>query len=441
MTSTPPATRLSARRHGLFRDQVHQDALNTVEQLRDAGYEAYLVGGCVRDLLLGQSPKDFDVATNATPEEVRDLFRRSRLIGRRFQIVHVRYGRHIIEVSTFRRGHSEDNEQDDERLHADSGLILRDNVWGSLEEDATRRDFTVNALYYDPVDEEIRDFVGGIVDLTARQLRFIGDTRLRLREDPVRILRAVRFRAKLGFELDPEIESAIPDCARRLREIPPARLFDEVCKLFESGFSAPIWRMLAATPLRGALFPSVPPDDPLVVSAMTNTDARVAEDKPVTPGFLLAVLLWRDYTARLSGNDRGGRGGNEAASAAASAALAVEQEIIMIPRRFSQFVRDVWQLQPRLEALRPKSARLALDHPRFRAGYDFLVLRAATGEPVTEAATWWTGLQTLGQEGRTAAIEALSSAPDPTRKKRRKRRRKPRSAAETTTGDGGSEHG
>ncbi len=439
MTPTPSSTRLSARRHGLFRDQVHQDALDTVEQLRDAGYEAYLVGGCVRDLLLGQSPKDFDVATNATPEEVRDLFRRSRLIGRRFQIVHVRYGRHIIEVSTFRRGHSEDSEQEDERLHADSGLILRDNVWGSLEEDATRRDFTVNALYYDPVDEEIRDFVGGISDLSARRLKFIGDTRLRLREDPVRLLRAVRFRAKLGFELDPEIMEALPDCARRLREIPPARLFDEVCKFFESGFSSAIWQMLATTPLRAALFPSVPPEDPLVIAAMANTDARVAEDKPVTPGFLLAVLLWRDYAARLEAGDTR-RSGSEAAAAAASAALAMEHEIITIPRRFSQFVRDVWHLQPRLEALRPKSARLALEHPRFRAGYDFLVLRAATGEPVEEAAAWWTSLQTLGQEGRAEAIEALNAGVDPARKKRRKRKRKTRSAGYAATG-GESDHG
>jgi poly(A) polymerase len=439
MTEKLNSTRISARRQGLFRDQVNQDALDTVEQLRDAGYEAYLVGGCVRDLLLGQSPKDFDVATNATPEEVRDLFRRSRLIGRRFQIVHVRYGRHIIEVSTFRRGHSEDSEQDDDRLHADSGLILRDNVWGSLEEDATRRDFTVNALYYDPVDEEIRDFVGGISDLSARRLRFIGDTRLRLREDPVRILRAVRFRAKLGFELDPEIMDALPDCARRLREIPPARLFDEVCKFFESGYAGAIWQLLASTPLRGALFPTVPPADPLVIAAMANTDARVAEDKPVTPGFLLAVLLWRDYAARLEAGDSR-RGGAEAGAAAASAALAAEHEIITIPRRFSQFVRDVWQLQPRLQALRPKSARLALEHPRFRAGYDFLVLRAATGEPVEDAADWWTRLQTLGQEGRSAAIEALNSGVDPARKKRRKRKRKPRGAG-ADAGSSDADHG
>lgn len=433
MTAHRDGTRHSARGHGLFRDRVNADALDTVEKLRDAGYDAYLVGGCVRDLLLGKSPKDFDVATNATPEEVRDLFRRSRLIGRRFQIVHVRYGRHIIEVSTFRKGQAapEDGE-DDDRIHADSGLILRDNVWGSLEEDATRRDFTVNALYYDPVDEELRDFVGGIADLAAGRLRFIGDTATRLREDPVRILRAVRFHAKLGFALDPSIERALPDCARRLDEIPPARLFDEVCKLFESGVAQRIWGYLAPTPLRRALFPTVPPNDPLIDAAMASTDARVQEDKPVTPGFLLAVLFWRDYTAHCAGSDSG-RGGSRVSADdrahAASAALGAAHDVITIPRRFSQFVRDVWFLQPKLEAQRPKSARIALEHPRFRAGYDFLLLRAASGEPLEEQADWWTHLQTLSGEARTAAIDALTeeAAPD-AKKKRRRRRRKPRGA-------------
>lgn len=430
MTARGDGTRFSARGHGLFRDRVNADALDTVEKLRDAGYDAYLVGGCVRDLLLGKSPKDFDVATNATPEEVRDLFRRSRLIGRRFQIVHVRYGRHIIEVSTFRKGQAdpEDGEEDD-RIHADSGLILRDNVWGSLEEDATRRDFTVNALYYDPVDEELRDFVGGIEDLAAMRLRFIGDTATRLREDPVRILRAVRFHAKLGFALDPAIERALPDCARRLGEIPPARLFDEVCKLFESGVAHSIWRYLAPTPLRRALFPTVPPDDPLIDAAMASTDARVQEEKPVTPGFLLAVLFWRDYTAHCAERD-GARLSADDRAHAASAALGAAHEVITIPRRFSQFVRDVWFLQPKLEAQRPKSARIALEHPRFRAGYDFLLLRATSGEPLEEQAEWWTHLQTLSGEARAAAIEALTDdAPPDAKKKRRRRRRKTRGPA------------
>lgn len=414
---------LSAVAHGLRREDVDHNALDVVERLRDEGYEAYMVGGCVRDLLLGLDPKDFDVATNATPEEVHALFRRSRLIGRRFRIVHVRYGRHIIEVSTFRKGHAAD-EEDDDRLHADSGLILRDNVWGTLEEDATRRDFTVNALYYDPFHEQILDFVGGLDDLEHRRLRFIGDTRLRLREDPVRILRAVRFQAKLGFELDPDIVAAIPDCATLLGAIPPARLFDEVCKLFTSGVSETIWERIAPTRLRHALFPCTPPDDPLTSLAMRNTDLRIAEDKPVTPGFLLAVLLWRDYLARCT-ELRESHKPSEASTIAASEALSAEHEIITIPRRFSQFVRDVWALQGRLETVRPKSVRLTLENPRFRAAYDFLVLRAATGEPVAEAADWWTALQDADADGREAMIQALTgkAAAAPKKRKRRRRRR------------------
>jgi len=417
---------VSAVQHGLRREDVDHNALDVVERLRDEGFEAYMVGGCVRDLLLGLDPKDFDVATNATPEEVHDLFRRSRLVGRRFRIAHVRYGRHVIEVSTFRKAHAE-GDDDDERLHADSGLILRDNVWGTLEDDATRRDFTINALYYDPVHEQILDFVGGLDDLEHRRLRFIGDTRVRLREDPVRILRAVRFQAKLRFELDPTIVAAIPECAEHLRAIPPARLFDEVCKLFTSGAAAAIWTALAPTRLRHSLFPCTPPDDQLTMLAMQNTDARIAEDKPVTPGFLLAVLMWHDYVARCDELAEA-HNSTEARAMAASETLAAEHEIISIPRRFSQFVREVWALQGRLENIRPKSVRMVLEHPRFRAAYDFLVLRGATGEPVTEQAAWWTEVQTLDADGRDAMIDGLSPAPAASLRKR-KRRRRPKSAA------------
>jgi poly(A) polymerase len=425
---------LSAPAHGLRREDVDHNALDVVERLRDAGFEAYLVGGCVRDLLLHLFPKDFDVATNATPEEVHDLFRRSRLIGRRFRIVHVRYGRHIIEVSTFRKGHVTEVDEDDDRLHADSGLILRDNVWGTLEEDATRRDFTVNALYYDPFHEQILDFVGGLDDLEHQRLRFIGETRLRLREDPVRILRAVRFHAKLGLELDPEIIAALPECASHLRAIPPARLFDEVCKLFTCGASEAAWAWLAPTGLRHALFPCTPPDDELTRLAMRNTDARIAEDKPVTPGFLLAVLLWRDYVARIAVYSERHKP-TESKGLAAGAALAAEHEIITIPRRFSQFVRDIWALQSRLEVIRPKSVGMALEHPRFRAAYDFLVLRAAAGEPVGDAADWWTELQIHDAAGRAAMIQALERNPDSAPRKRPRRRRR-RPAVATADGIG-----
>jgi poly(A) polymerase len=416
--------RLSAPERGLRRETVDVNAIDVVARLRAGGFEAYLVGGCVRDLLLGLHPKDFDVATSATPEEVRALFRRSRLVGRRFRIVHVRYGRHLIEVSTFRKAQVD---EEDERHHADSGLILRDNVWGTLEDDATRRDFTINALYYDPIDEQILDFVGGLADLEHQRLRFIGDTRIRLREDPVRILRAVRFIAKLGFKPDPTIVAMIPDTAAHLRAIPPARLFDEVCKLFTSGCSAAIWAHLAPTRLRHALFPCTPPDDPLVSRAMLNTDSRIAADKPVTPGFLLAVLMWRDYVARCTTLAAAHRSA-EARALAAAETLAEEQAIITIPRRYSQFVREVWALQPRLEVIRSKSVPLLLEHPRFRAAYDFLVLRGETGESVSVASEWWTQIQEQDREGRERMIRELSSpAASTARKRKRRKRRKPAS--------------
>ena len=434
MSSTPAPQHLSAAEHGLVRSHVDANALAVVEQLVDAGFEAYLVGGCVRDLLLGLQPKDFDVATDATPEEVRREFRRCRLVGRRFRIAHVRFGRHIIEVSTFRKGHPED-EDADERHHADSGRILRDNVWGTLEEDAFRRDFTINALYYDPRAEEIIDFVGGLDDLEHRRLKFIGDAEVRLREDPVRILRAVRFRAKLGFNLDPAIERAIPDVADRLRQIPPARLFDEVCKLFVSGKSLEVWDYLAPTPLRWALFPSAPPDDPLIRLAMGNTDLRIAEDKPVTPGFLFAVLMWRDYQARCAELE-GSRKPAEVRAVAAGATLAQQQSIIAIPRRFSQFIRDVWGLQHRLEARRPRVVATLLSHERFRAAYDFLVLRGQSGENVQEAADWWTRYQAQNPDGREAMLEGLRGQSPEKSVKRRKRRRRKRGGSRTDSQDG-----
>lgn len=419
---------LSAADHGLLRSQVDANALDVVERLEEAGFQAFLVGGCVRDLLLGANPKDFDVATSATPEQVKRVFRRARLIGRRFRIAHVRYGRHIIEVSTFRKGQAD---AEDERHHADSGLILRDNVWGTFDEDAFRRDFTINALYYDPQTEEIIDYVGGLEDLEHRRLRFIGDAETRLREDPVRLLRAVRFRAKLGFELDPAIEAAIPNMAEHLREIPPARLFDEVCKLFVSGRSLEAWNYLAPTRLRWALFPCAPPDDPLIALAMANTDRRIAEDKPVTPGFLFAVVMWRDFQARRDEHGQHHKPA-EARAIAASETLAEQQLIIAIPRRFSQFVRDVWGLQHRLEARRPRTVPALAEHERFRAAYDFLVLRGEAGEGVAEAAEWWTRYQEVDHAGREALLDGLRGEAPAAGKsgRKRKRRRRKRSSSE-----------
>ncbi|NIP16072.1 MAG: polynucleotide adenylyltransferase PcnB [Pseudomonadales bacterium] len=416
--------RLDGAEHGILRDQVDPDALDVTRRLSDAGYQALLVGGCVRDLLLGAEPKDFDVATDATPEEVRQLFRRSRLVGRRFRIAHVRYGRKVIEVSTFRRSHAED---EDERRHSVEGVILRDNVYGSLEEDAFRRDFTVNALFYDPETEEILDYVGGLEDLERADLRFIGEAEVRLREDPVRLLRAVRFQAKLNFKLDESIEAALPDAADMLSVIPPARLFDEIAKLMMSGSAAAAWAVIASTPLRAALFPGTPGDSRLVELAMANTDDRIARDLPVTPGFLLAVLMWHDYQAQCAALT-GERRPAEARLQAAAETLAAQQAVTSMPRRFSQFVRDVWSLQARLETRLPRQIDRVVQHPRFRAAYDFLVLRAEAGElasgsePLDEAAQWWTTYQQADQAKRADMAEERRAV-QPLRKRRRRRRR------------------
>jgi len=426
--------RLDASEHGLTAERVSPNAIDVTAKLQEAGYAGLLVGGCVRDLLLGHTPKDFDVATNATPEEVRDLFRRSRLVGRRFRIAHVRYGRELIEVSTFRQAVADDA---DERAHSAAGMILRDNVYGTLEEDAFRRDFTINALYYDPQTEEILDYVGGLEDLESGHLRFIGDAATRVREDPVRALRAIRFQAKLDCELDPEISACLPEAAAALEEVPAARLFDEVQKILMSGQAGQAWRFLVATPLRAALFPGCDPEDPLVPRAMRNTDDRIQQDKPVTPGFLLAVLLWADYRARVADLQEAMKPA-EARGHAATDCLAEQQQIMAVPRRFSQFIRDVWQLQDRLVARQPRAIERLAGHARFRAAYDFLLLRAEAGdtsvdtdaetEEIVAAADWWTRYQEVSDAERKAMIEERRGSA-PGKKRRRKRRRRPSSAS------------
>ncbi|MDA1073460.1 MAG: polynucleotide adenylyltransferase PcnB [Proteobacteria bacterium] len=384
------ASRLNADQHGIVRERIDSDVLDLIDRLIEAGFEAYLVGGCIRDLMLGMQPKDFDVATSATPEAIKDLFRRSRMIGRRFKIAHVRYGRKVFEVTTFRKLH---DVSDDEDRHEDTdGMILRDNVYGTFEEDAFRRDFTVNALYYDVETEEVIDFVDGLKDMRNRTLRLIGEPVQRLQEDPVRLLRAIRFQAKLGFDLDPPIVAATEAAAERLSAIAPARLFDETQKMLLSGYAGAVWQLIENTPIRAALFPTTPPNTLLVTNAMRNTDARIAQDKPVTPGFLLAVMLWDDYCARVSEYGEA-RNLAQARSDASFDALAQLREIMSIPRRFSQFAREVWMLQPHLEARQKRRLSRLVAHPRFRAAYDFLVLRGECDESLAEPAKWWTDYQ------------------------------------------------
>ena len=407
-TEPPAAARLDAKPLNVSRERVDPNAVDVVAKLKGAGFQAWLVGGCVRDLLLGARPKDFDVATNATPEQVRGLFRRSRLVGRRFKITHVRYGRDVIEVSTFRRAPSGDL-----RINGNAkanGLILRDNAYGTLREDAFRRDFTVNALYYDPHEEQILDYVGGLKDIKRQRLRFIGDARQRLREDPVRLLRAIRFQAKLGFGLDAAVEDS--RMVARLREIPGARLFDEFTKMFLGGYAGEAWRLLEGTPIPSVLFPATPKGTRLVQLAMENTDRRVANGQPVTPGFLLAVLLWEDFRARIKAlhSEHGGANGDDAAVLAAQSALADQRRIIAMPRRHSHFIQDVWLLQRDLRTRRPKWVPKVLQHPKFRAAYDFLLLCAEAGLVEPAIGQWWTDIQAAGTEERDAMINALNPA-------------------------------
>ena len=415
-TEPSAAVRLDAKPLNVSRSQVDPNAVDVIAKLKGAGFQAWLVGGCVRDLLLGARPKDFDVATNATPEQVRGLFRRSRLVGRRFKITHVRYGRDLIEVSTFRRAPSGDL-----RINGNakaSGLILRDNAYGTLREDAFRRDFTVNALYYDPHEEQILDYVGGLADIKRQRLRFIGDARQRLREDPVRLLRAIRFQAKLGFGLDAAEQDS--RMVAHLREIPGARLFDEFTKMFLGGYAAKAWRLLEDTPIPDILFPATPKGNRLVHLAMENTDRRVANGQPVTPGFLFAVLLWEDFRTRakapptVSGDPQAG----DAAVLAAQSALADQRRIIAMPRRHSQFIQDVWHLQRHLRARRPKQVRKVLEHPKFRAAYDFLMLCVDVDFVEPAIGQWWTDIQEVSNEERDAMVNALHPA--------RRSRNKPR---------------
>ena len=390
------------------------NALNVIKVLNANGFQAYLVGGCVRDALCGVKPKDFDVATDAPLEAVSKLFRRSRIVGRRFPIVHVRFGRDLIEVSTFRQSIS------DKVVHDDRGMILRDNAFGTLHEDAFRRDFTTNALYYDPSNDEIIDFVDGIKDIKQKRLRFIGNTRTRLAEDPVRMLRAMRFSAKLGFAIDPEILRYAKESANSLEAVSPARLFDEFIKLFLNGYAEVVWRQLRETPLAIALFPCCDPNSPLVLAAMRNTDERILGGASVTPGFLVAVLLWDDFCAR--SHDQATLEDDPA-----FATLKHQQSHIAVPRRFGTFAREVWLIQERLHKRNPRSLDRLASHKRFRAGYDFLCLQAESDELMVPIADWWTEFQSADESGRQALIAQLPKAP---RKRRRNRsRRKPTESA------------
>lgn len=409
---------------GLADNPISINAMKVVKRLSSQGFEAYLVGGCVRDLLLGRAPKDFDVATNAHPEEVRELFRNSRSIGRRFKIVHVRYGRDIIEVATFRAPH--DPSPSDNNI-TDSGLILSDNSYGSFSEDVFRRDFTVNALYYDADLKEIRDLVDGLSDIKAQVLRLIGDPESRYREDPVRMLRAVRFKAKLGFELADDTEEPLPKLGHLLQDIPPARLFEEVLKLFMSGQGEQAFKIMLEYQLFKWLFPDShnameqnPRTEKLIALALGSTDRRIAIEKPVTPAFVYAALLWHPFEIE---RDRLKQEGNtNAAFEAGSNVIAKQQLFTSIPRRFSGPMREIWQLQARLPVRTGKKPSILVTHRRFRAAYDFLLLREESGEDLENLGQWWTDYQEQNPEQQAEMTKGQGNH-------RRKRRRRPKRPA------------
>lgn len=413
--------------HCVSRANISPNALRVMQRLNDAGYESYLVGGAVRDLLLGGRPKDFDVATDARPEEIRALFRNCRLIGRRFRLAHVHFGAEIVEVATFRG-----DADGDERTEI-NGLLVRDNVYGTLEEDALRRDFTVNALYYGITDFALRDYAGGYADIQQRQLRLIGDPRQRYTEDPVRMLRAARLAAKLDFRIDPATADPIPGLAGLLEEAAPARLFDECLKLFLSGHARASWEWLERLQLVAALFPETAQrlaEDrhggarDMLLAALDNTDARIREGKPVTPAFLFAALLWEPYRRRVIDEVRQGRRGPDAEEIAADLVTAAQMRRVALPKRFALPMREIWTLQSRFDEHQRKRVQRFLVHPRFRACYDFLELRCLQSPELREVYDWWTAVQHRGIDAMPAEAGLLPSS-SRKRKRRRPRRQPP----------------
>jgi len=408
--------------HKVSRDGISYGAKRVTDGLQAAGFQAFVVGGAVRDLLLDREPKDFDVATDATPEEVKRVFRRARIIGRRFRLVHVMFGEETVEVSTFRRAiDAEDAETD---AH---GRILRDNEFGDQEQDAARRDFTANALFYDPTTQEIFDYHNGYADIRANTLRMIGDPEVRYREDPVRMLRAVRLSAKLGMKLDPATAAPISKMKELLSNVPEARLFDEMLKLLLSGHAMQCIKKLRAMHLHHGLLPMLdvileqPMGEKFVMLALQNTDQRIAEEKATSPAFLFAALLWHEVLATWKARQDAGEKPIGAMHAAMDEVLDRQRVHLAIPRRYDTVMKELWLLQPRFEQRGGQRPLRLLALPRFRAAYDFLLLRCQSGEVEAELGTWWEEFQHASDERRAEMLLPDTGGP----KKRRRRNKKP----------------
>lgn len=407
---------------GLHPTLMSRNAVYVCERLQQAGFEAYVVGGAVRDVLLGVTPKDFDVVTDARPEQVKREFRRAFIIGRRFRLVHVIFGEETIEVSTFRANRADEVEADE------TGRIVSDNVYGTQLEDATRRDFTVNALFYDPVRDVVVDYVGALRDVRSRVLRVIGEPDVRYREDPVRMLRAVRLAVKLDCKLATAANKAIRRNAALIRNVPAARLFDEIQKLLLSGYAQATLTALREYGLADGLLPLLdliyrqPGGQRFIELALANTDQRVREDKPVSPAFLFACLLWHEVVKRWEALVAQGEHRTVALHSAMEQVLDEQRETITLPQRYAGVTREIWQMQPRFEVRTNSSALRMVEQPRFRAAYDFLLLRAAAGECDQELAAWWTHFIESDPEVRAQLIE---------------QRRKAQMRAGVTTSNGG----
>jgi poly(A) polymerase len=408
--------------HGIDPDDVSSNAVRVTETLQGAGFKAFIVGGAVRDLVLGFRPKDFDVATNATPEQIKRLFRRAFIIGRRFQIVHVMFGQDLIEVTTF-RGSSSDGAPKDEH-----GRVLRDNTFGEQHEDAERRDFTINAMYYDPEQRMVLDYHGGMKDIRSRSLRMIGDPEARYREDPVRLLRVVRFAAKLNFKIAPTTRTPISTMAPLINNVPAARVFDEMLKLLMSGHAMACLQQLRQEGLHHGLLPLLdvvleqPMGEKFVTLALANTDERVREGKPVSPGFLFASLLWHQVLEKWEAYRAAGEYPIPALHLAADDVLDSQTEKLALQRRIATDMRDIWAMQPRFERRTGKTPYKLLEHTRLRAGYDFLLLRCASGEIDPELGNWWTEFIQADSTDRESLLNRKPPESDSAGPKRRRRR-------------------
>ena len=426
-----PILRIIPRdQHDISRKNISKAALSVLYRLNQAGHEAFLVGGAVRDLLLGGKPKDFDVATNATPGQVRELFRNSRLIGRRFRLAHILFGREIIEVATFRSGDAKSDGDSDR--HVVNGIIIRDNVWGTIEEDALCRDFRVNAMYYDVRDFSVRDYASGMQDIKHRVLRLIGDPIRRYREDPVRMLRAVRLAAKLEFKIDAAAQQPFAQMGHLLAQTSPSRLFDESLKMFLSGHGMKSFRMLEKYGLLAFILPltarTLQRGDArlrrLIEHGLDNTDQRVAEGKSVTPAFLFSVLLWGEVREQAQAFGRQGESLADAWKHAVWQVTSEQCQRVAIPRRFVLTIETIWLLQTRFEQIQRHQVLHLLAHPRFRAAFDFLLLRTEESSFICELGQWWTHAQQLPLETLAAALPEVSDTARPRRQSTARRRRR-----------------